>query len=73
VRGYRFFFFSLEAREPPHIHVAHAGRYAKFWLGPVTLAEDRGFRAHEITDIRKIVIENAQLFLEKWHEYFDGI
>ena len=31
VRGYRFFFFSMEGREPPHIHVAHAGRYAKFW------------------------------------------
>jgi hypothetical protein len=43
VRGYRFFFFSMEGREPPHIHVAHAGRYAKFWLEPVTLAEVRGF------------------------------
>ncbi|MBI3682024.1 MAG: DUF4160 domain-containing protein [Acidobacteria bacterium] len=32
VRGYRFFFFSLEGREPPHMHVAHGGRYAKFWL-----------------------------------------
>ena len=33
VRGYRFF-FSMEGREPPHIHVAHAGRYAKLWLEP---------------------------------------
>ena len=36
VRGYRFYFYSLEDREPPHIHVAHAGRYAKFWLEPVS-------------------------------------
>ena len=28
VGGYRFFFYSMEGREPPHIHVAHAGRYA---------------------------------------------
>lgn len=70
VRGYRFFFFSMEGQEPPHIHVAHAGRYAKFWLEPVTLADARGFRSHEITEIRQLVFENRQFFLEKWHEYF---
>ena len=72
VRGYRFFFFSMEGREPPHIHVAHAGRYAKFWLDPVLVADVRGFRANEMTDIRKMVVENAQFFLEKWYDYFDG-
>ena len=72
VRAYRFFFFSLEGREPPHIHVAHAGRYAKFWLEPVELANNRGFRGHELTEIGKIVIENREFFLEKWHEYFSG-
>lgn len=70
VRGYRFFFFSMEGREPSHIHVAHAGRYAKFWLEPVSVADVRGFRSHEITEVREIVIENASFFLEKWHGYF---
>ncbi|MBI4007657.1 MAG: DUF4160 domain-containing protein, partial [Planctomycetes bacterium] len=41
IKGYRFFFFSLEGREPPHIHVEHAGKYAKFWLEPVELARSR--------------------------------
>jgi len=72
VRGYRFFFFSMEGREPPHIHVAHAGRYAKFWLEPVNLASNRGFRGHVLTEIRELVVENRELFLEKWHEYFGG-
>lgn len=72
VRGYRFFFFSMEGREPAHIHIAHAGRYAKFWLVPVTLADVRGFRAHELTEIARIVAENKQFFLEKWYEYFAG-
>ncbi|MFH0938964.1 MAG: DUF4160 domain-containing protein [Planctomycetota bacterium] len=72
LRGERFFFFSLEGREPPHIHVAHAGRYAKFWLEPVTLAIVRGYRDHELTKIRQIVVENRELFLRRWHEYFDG-
>lgn len=67
VRGYRFFFFSMEGREPAHIHVAHAVRYAKFWLVPVELAEVRGFRAHELTQIRRIVLENKQFFLEEWN------
>ena len=70
IRGYRFFFYSLEDREPPHIHVAHAGRYAKFWLEPIALAHNRGFRSQELTGIRQRVEENQQFFLEKWHEYF---
>ena len=70
VRGYRFFFFSMEARELSHIHVTHAGRYAKFWLEPVTLADVRAFRDHELTEIRSMVIDNRELFLGRWHEYF---
>ena len=72
VDGYRFFFYSLEDREPPHIHVAHAGRYAKFWLNPATLASNRGFRSHELTVIRQLVLENREFFLEKWNAYFSG-
>ncbi len=72
IGGYRFFFYSLEAREPPHIHVAHAGQYAKFWLDPVMLASNRGFRSHELTAIQRLVGENRQLFLEKWNDYFSG-
>jgi hypothetical protein len=72
IRGYRFFFFSMEAHEPPHIHVAQAGRYAKFWLKPVGLADARGFRGHELTEITHIVCDKREFFLEKWHEYFGG-
>jgi hypothetical protein len=72
VRGYRFFFFSMEGREPPHIHVRHAGRYAKFWLETVTLADSRGFRGHELTELRQIVTEHNEFFLERWHDYFGG-
>jgi len=27
---------------------------------------------HEMTGIRKMVVENAQFFLEKCYDYFDG-
>ena len=72
IRGYRFFFYSLEDREPPHIHVAQGGRYAKFWLDPVRLASNRGFRSHELTVIRELVLEHRNLSLEKWNAYFSG-
>jgi hypothetical protein len=54
----------MEGREPPHIHVAHAGRYAKLWLEPVSVADGRGFRSHEMTQIREIVMEDAGAFGE---------
>jgi hypothetical protein len=72
VGGYRFFFYSLENREPPHIHVAQAERYAKYWLDPVVLASNRGFRSHELTTVRQLVEANRSALLEKWHAYFGG-
>ena len=38
VDGYRFFFFSNEGTEPPHVHVERGDGYAKFWLEPVELS-----------------------------------
>ena len=72
VRGYRFFLFSLDGVEPPHIHVEQAERVAKYWLAPITLARSRGFRSSELTEIHAIIKSNEQLFLEKWNEYFSG-
>jgi hypothetical protein len=70
VKGYRFFFFSLEGQEPPHVHIESAEKFAKFWLTPVSLAKSRGFRSGELTEIQRIVEENRNLFEERWHEYF---
>ena len=69
VKGYRFFFFSREGQEPPHIHVEQAERYAKFWLNPILLARSRGFRSGELSQIRRIVVQNRELFLERWNEH----
>ena len=70
VKGYRFFFFSLEGHEPPHIHVEQAERFAKFWLNPVTLVKSRGVRSNELSEIQKIIEENRDILLEKWDEHF---
>lgn len=72
VRGHRFFFFSNEGREPPHVHVETAENYAKSWLDPVVLARSVGHNAKELRQIRELVEENHDIFEEKWHEYFGG-
>jgi len=68
--GYRFFFFSREGEEPPHIHVEQAERYAKFWLRPVLLAESYGFRSAELTELRTLVQQHRATFEERWDEHF---
>ena len=52
-RGFQFFFYAQDENEPPHIHVAKAGCDAKFWLEPVQLAVNRGFRPHDLREIVK--------------------
>lgn len=72
VDGFRFFFFSNENNEPPHIHVEHGDYIAKFWLNPVKLADSYGFHSNKIAKITMIVLRNRTLFLEKWHEFFSN-
>lgn len=68
--GYRFFFYSPENNEPPHIHVEHGDKLAKYWLESGELASSRRFRAHELTELRQIVIRHQARFLEAWNEHF---
>jgi hypothetical protein len=67
---YRFYFYSHEPDEPPHIHVDRGELSAKFWLDPVQLARNFGFRAHELRAIQSIVTEQSDEFLEAWNEFF---
>jgi len=67
---YRFYFYSHEPHEPPHIHVDRADSSAKFWLDPAQLAANFGFRAYELREIQLIVVEQREQFLESWNEFF---
>lgn len=70
VGAYRFFFFSNEGNEPPHIHIQEGNSLAKFWLAPVELATSTRFGAPELYKLQKMVTKHQQVFLEAWHEYF---
>jgi hypothetical protein len=52
---FRFFFYSADGREPPHVHVERDAAVAKFWLAPVRLARSGGFRPHELGSIEELV------------------
>ena len=47
-KGYRFFFWSGDRGEPPHVHVKKGAGEAKIWLDPPALAKAVDFRDHEI-------------------------
>ena len=64
------FFYSADRNEPAHVHVEREANRAKFWLGPVRLARSGGFGAAELQRLERLVIEQEQLFLRMWDEYF---
>ena len=66
---YRFYFYSNEGAEPPHIHVKAGGEEAKFWLDPVQLVTNYGFNGRELSDIERFVEDYQDDLLEAWNEY----
>ena len=70
IGAFRFYFYSHEPNEPPHVHVDRGEATIKVWLDVVEVARSRGFRAHEINNILAMVEEHRVELLEAWHEYF---
>ena len=70
IEGFRFFFFSNEGSEPPHVHVEFGDGTAKFWLEPVELVMAQRMKQQEVRRARVFVQQNQSVFLERWHEYF---
>jgi hypothetical protein len=66
---YRFYFYSNERAEPPHVHVQRERFFAKFWLNPVALASSIRFASHELRAIQRIVEDHRNNFLEVWNEH----
>ncbi|MBI4202121.1 MAG: DUF2442 domain-containing protein [Chloroflexi bacterium] len=61
VQGYRFYFFASDGPEPAHVHVERESKRAKFWLNPVSLANNNGFTDVELWHIRRIVEEHRSV------------
>ena len=69
-KGYRFFFFMADRYEPPHIHIQKESDAAKFWLDPLELSFNDGFKNHELGEIRRIIEAHMDELLAAWHSRF---
>jgi hypothetical protein len=70
IGAYKFYFYSHEPNEPPHVHIDRDNFSAKFWLSPVLLAKNIGFSPKELRKLEKLMIKHRDKLLEDWHGYF---
>lgn len=43
---------------------------AKFWLAPVRLARNLGFKPHELRMLESMISNHADSLMEEWHGFF---
>ena len=67
--GYRVSFYSYDLAERVHIHVFKGGHECKIWLDDLSLAFNRGFKAHEIAEILRMVGGRRAEIIERWLEH----
>lgn len=68
---YRFFFYSGDRHEPPHVHVERDAHQVKFWINPVMLQKNSGYNRKELRIIHRLVEDNQDHLLKEWDEHFN--
>jgi len=66
---YRFYFYSHEPNEPPHIHVDRDESSCKIWLSPVAVSRNLGFSARELREVERLVQLSGVTLLMSWREF----
>ena len=67
---YRVYFYCHEPNEPRHVHVDRDDLSAKFWLKPVALERNLGFKAAELLRRQWLLTQNEDPLVEKWDARF---
>ncbi len=70
VGPWRFYFYSADGIEPPHVHVERDDRIAKIWLHDLSFARQSGFSARELSQILSIARAHRSQLQEAWNAYF---
>jgi hypothetical protein len=70
IEGFRFFFYSSERQEPPHVHVEKGDGEAKLWLQPVELVYSYRLAPGELRRVRELTFQHQAAFVERWNEHF---
>jgi len=68
----RFFVYSSDGAEPPHVRVHREEAIAKFRLDTVRYDHSAGFRAVEIRRLQAITEEHNDSFVDAWHGHFSN-
>ena len=68
LKGFSFYYVMFDLDEPVHVHVRKGRNEAKFWVDPLRLAWNRGYRSHELNDIERLIIANRELSVKSWQE-----
>lgn len=77
--GYKFFFWSNENAEPPHIHVCKGKQSSdatKFWITGDGIKLEHNNSKIPQNDLKKIaryILENRADILEAWFDYFNTL
>ena len=66
-RGYAVFFYMYDLSEPIHVHVRSDRKEAKYWLDPLALAWNKGFREHELNQIEQVIHRNRDRIVLFWN------
>lgn len=70
VNGFRFFFYSNEGTEPPHIHVEKGDATGKWWLSDLSLSNQDDFTKADLRKIQELLVEHQKEFLDAWENHF---
>ena len=69
IRGYRFYFFAEEGREPAHVHVDKASGTVKIWLEDLSIARTEDLKPAEIREVLRLARQHRQFLLQAWNEF----
>ncbi len=69
--GFRFFFYSNEGSEPPHVHIEKGDAEGKYWIDPIEKDYMDGFTSAEERQVREIVTKHQENFKQEWHDHFE--
>ena len=63
---YRVYTWSHESNEPAHVHIDRDDLTAKFWLQPIELATNAGFRPVELRRIQRMLETHEHRLVRAW-------
>lgn len=70
--GFRFFFYSHEGNEPPHVHILGRNGEMKIWLNPIQIGRVYNLSNKDQRDALKITEENVILFSNYWRAWHES-